>query len=79
MTAIQIDHAALDVSDVEDSIAFYCGPLGAEPVRLDEFLGGQAPLAPARIEPTLIDLFEKKEPRHGLNHLCIEAATPWNR
>jgi catechol 2,3-dioxygenase-like lactoylglutathione lyase family enzyme len=51
----------LEVRDVTASVDFYCSVLGFEPVRLREYLAGEAPFASVRVNnETIIDLFPKK-------------------
>lgn len=61
MRVIDFDHLVLNVADTERSLAFYCGPLGLEPVRADEWRAGKVPFASVRIsDTTIIDLVEQK-------------------
>ena len=62
----------LNVADVERSLAFYCGELGLEPVRVEEWRRGEAPFPSARVDAhTILDLLAT--PRTGVNadHLCL--------
>ena len=53
-----LDHVVLRCADIEASLAFYCGDLGLEPDRVDEWRRGEALFPSARIDPgTLVDLF----------------------
>ena len=60
MTVLRVkafDHLVLNVADVERSRAFYTGPLGLEPVRVDEWRAGKAPFPSVRVtRETIIDL-----------------------
>ncbi len=69
---IGLDHVVLNVGDVERSLAFYCGELGLEPVRVEEWRRGEAPFPSARVDAhTILDLLAA--PRTGVNadHLCL--------
>lgn len=69
-----LDHIVLAVADVERSLAWYCGELGLEPVRADEWRAGDAPFPSARISAdTIIDLIERGEDGGGgnLDHFCL--------
>src|SRR3954464_2686642 len=50
------DHLVFVVADVERSLEWYCGFLGLEGVRVDEWRAGQAPFPSVRIsEGAIID------------------------
>jgi catechol 2,3-dioxygenase-like lactoylglutathione lyase family enzyme len=69
---VGLDHVVLDVADVERSLAFYCGELGLEPVRVEEWRRGEVLFPSARIDDhTILDLLAA--PRTGVNadHLCL--------
>ena len=69
-----LDHIVLAVADVERSLAWYCGELGLEPVRAEEWRAGDAPFPSARISAdTIIDLIERGEDGGGGNfdHFCL--------
>ncbi|MEU5212463.1 VOC family protein [Streptomyces sp. NPDC020742] len=62
MRVKDFDHLVLAVRDIERSLAFYCGPLGLEPVRVAEWRAGTAPFPSVRISPaTIIDLISRPE------------------
>ncbi|GAA2407472.1 VOC family protein [Streptomyces pulveraceus] len=66
------DHLVLNVQDVERSLEFYCGPLGLEPIKVDEWRAGTFPFPSVRVSPTtIIDLLGG--PRHASNvdHICL--------
>ncbi|MFE0517135.1 VOC family protein, partial [Streptomyces sp. NPDC058964] len=66
------DHLVLNVRDVERSLEFYCGSLGLEPVRVDEWRAGKAPFPSARVSPTLIiDLFNRPRTESNVDHFCL--------
>jgi catechol 2,3-dioxygenase-like lactoylglutathione lyase family enzyme len=69
---IGFDHLVLNVGDVERSLAFYCGELGLEPERVDEWRTGKAPFPSVRIDDTtLIDLLAAERTGSNLDHLCL--------
>jgi catechol 2,3-dioxygenase-like lactoylglutathione lyase family enzyme len=69
---IGLDHIVLICSDVEASIAFYCGELGLEPVRVDEWRSGAVFFPSARItSTTIIDLFAGSPDGRNLEHMCL--------
>jgi catechol 2,3-dioxygenase-like lactoylglutathione lyase family enzyme len=61
MPAVEVigfDHVVLRCADIEKSLAFYCGELGLEPDRVDEWRRGEVLFPSARVNAaTLIDLF----------------------
>ncbi|MGP4002708.1 VOC family protein [Streptomyces sp. 8N706] len=75
MRVIDFDHLVLNVADVERSLAFYCGPLGLEPVRAEEWRAGKAPFPSVRVSPTtIIDLVRSPEDSAGgsnVDHICL--------
>jgi len=75
-----MDHIVLNVRDVERALAFYCGVLGLEGERLEEFRKGEVGFPSVRInEGTLIDLAIDTEAaslegrNKNLNHYCLVA------
>lgn len=75
MRVIGFDHLVLNVSDVESSLAFYCGPLGLTPVRVDAWREGKAPFPSVRVSPTtIIDLVQSPEGApsgRNVDHICL--------
>jgi len=70
-----MDHIVLNVSDVERSLAFYAGTLGLEPVRVDEWRGGQAPFPSVRVDAqTIIDLLAAPRTGQNTDHFCLVVA-----
>ncbi|WP_431981097.1 VOC family protein [Streptomyces qinglanensis] len=60
MRVKDFDHLVLKVADVERALAFYCGPLGLEPVRVEEWRAGAVPFPSVRVSPvTIIDLLDR--------------------
>jgi catechol 2,3-dioxygenase-like lactoylglutathione lyase family enzyme len=67
-----LDHVVVCCSDVERSLTFYCGTLGLEPERLDEWRRGEVPFPSVRISPTtVIDLFAKAPDGVNMDHMCL--------
>lgn len=74
--AIELDHVVLEVRDPAASAAFYQDLLGCEPVRLREFLAGEAPFVSARLGPgCVLDFFPPRMWRGrrpaNPNHFCL--------
>lgn len=66
------DHLVLNVGDVERAIAFYCGPLGLEPVRVEEWRAGKVPFPSVRVSPTtIIDLLARPRGESNVDHICL--------
>jgi catechol 2,3-dioxygenase-like lactoylglutathione lyase family enzyme len=69
---IGFDHIVLNVADIEASMAFYCGTLGMEPVRLEEWRAGMCRFPSARVsEATIIDFAEAPRSAGNLDHFCL--------
>ncbi|MFJ3930008.1 MULTISPECIES: VOC family protein [unclassified Streptomyces] len=72
MRVRDFDHLVLNVEDVERSLAFYCGPLGLEPERVEEWRAGAAPFPSVRISPTaIIDLVQRPRGGSNVDHICL--------
>ncbi|WP_432068641.1 VOC family protein [Streptomyces sp. C10-9-1] len=72
MRVRDFDHLVLNVEDVERSLAFYCGPLGLEPERVEEWRAGAAPFPSVRISPTaIIDLVHRPRGGSNVDHICL--------
>jgi catechol 2,3-dioxygenase-like lactoylglutathione lyase family enzyme len=80
MRVIGFDHLVLNVTDIERSLAFYCGPLGLAPVRVEDWRAGKAPFPSVRVSTTtIIDLVQAPEdlsPDSGVrnsnvDHICL--------
>lgn len=66
------DHLVLNVGDVERSLAFYCGPLGLAPVRVEEWRRGEVPFPSVRVdESTIIDLLHRPRAESNVDHFCL--------
>jgi catechol 2,3-dioxygenase-like lactoylglutathione lyase family enzyme len=74
---IGFDHVVLRCADIEASLAFYCGELGLEPDRVEEWRRGEVLFPSARVDAsTLIDLFPIGEgPARAevpnVDHICL--------
>jgi catechol 2,3-dioxygenase-like lactoylglutathione lyase family enzyme len=71
---VRFDHLVLRVTDPERSVAWYCGKLGLEAERLDEWRRGEVPFPSVRIdESTVVDLDARKViDGHNVDHFCLE-------
>lgn len=66
------DHLVLNVQDVERALEFYCGPLGLEPVRVEEWRAGKVPFPSVRVSPTtIIDLLDRPRGTSNVDHICL--------
>jgi catechol 2,3-dioxygenase-like lactoylglutathione lyase family enzyme len=69
---IGFDHLVLNVADVERSLAFYCGELGLEAERVEEWRAGEVLFPSVRIDATtLVDLLAAPRTGNNLDHLCL--------
>jgi 8-oxo-dGTP pyrophosphatase MutT (NUDIX family)/catechol 2,3-dioxygenase-like lactoylglutathione lyase family enzyme len=73
-----LDHIVVVSDDVEASLSFWCGTLGLEGVRVDEWRRGSAPFPSVRVDAaTIIDLLPRRGERPGrdlasaLDHICL--------
>ncbi|GIE91804.1 VOC family protein [Actinoplanes regularis] len=67
-----LDHVVLNVEDVERSLSFYCGVLGLEPVRVDQWRAGRVGFPSVRISPdTIIDLVRRPPRGSNVDHICL--------
>ncbi|WP_030669218.1 VOC family protein [Streptomyces sp. NRRL B-1347] len=75
MRVIALDHIVLNVADVERSLAFYTGPLGLEPVRVEEWRAGKVSFPSVRVSAsTIIDLFPASDTESrgsNVDHICL--------
>ncbi|MFI6446647.1 VOC family protein [Kitasatospora sp. NPDC050543] len=72
MRVIAFDHLVLNVADVERSLAFYCGPLGLEPVRVEQWRAGEVSFPSVRVSPgTIIDLVRRERGESNVDHICL--------
>jgi len=71
--AVGLDHIVLNVADVERALAWYCGELGLEGVRVEEWRRGEAPFASVRVDATtIIDLVAAERTGTNVDHVCLE-------
>jgi catechol 2,3-dioxygenase-like lactoylglutathione lyase family enzyme len=69
---VGFDHLVLRVSDVERSLAFYCGELGLAPERVEEWRAGEVLFPSVRItETALIDLLAAERTGDNVDHFCL--------
>jgi catechol 2,3-dioxygenase-like lactoylglutathione lyase family enzyme len=72
MRVIGLDHLVIDTPDVERSLAFYCGRLGLEPLRVDEWRRHEVPFPSVRVDATtIIDVFQAERTGENMNHFCL--------
>ncbi|QKW10594.1 VOC family protein [Streptomyces sp. NA04227] len=75
MRVIDFDHLVLKVADLERALAFYTGPLGLEPVRVEEWRAGRVPFPSVRLSPrALIDFVPHGEGTSAgtnVDHICL--------
>ncbi|MEU0084361.1 VOC family protein [Streptomyces sp. NPDC006274] len=72
MRVKDFDHLVLNVQDVERALEFYCGPLGLEPVRVEEWRAGKVPFPSVRVTPaTIIDLVSRPRGGSNVDHICL--------
>jgi catechol 2,3-dioxygenase-like lactoylglutathione lyase family enzyme len=72
MRVVEFDHLVLNVADVERSLAFYTGPLGLEPMRVEEWRAGTLPFPSVRVnERTILDLVSKPRGESNVDHFCL--------
>jgi catechol 2,3-dioxygenase-like lactoylglutathione lyase family enzyme len=69
---VGFDHVVLNTLNAEALLAFYCGELGLEPVRVDEWRNGEVLFPSVRVTPrTLIDLFPAERSGENMAHFCL--------
>jgi len=72
MRVVGFDHLVLNVTDVERSLAWYCGELGLVPERVDEWQRGEVLFPSVRIDAhTLIDLLAVDRTGANVDHICL--------
>ena len=72
MRVTGFDHLVLNVADVERALAFYTGPLGLQPERVEEWRSGRAPFPSVRVSPgTVIDLVHGPRGDANVDHICL--------
>jgi catechol 2,3-dioxygenase-like lactoylglutathione lyase family enzyme len=74
---LALDHIVLKSPDVEPSLSFYCGVLGLDPMRDDDWRKGDVRFPSVAVTPdTIIDLFPTDDPAaeatgQQLDHYCL--------
>jgi catechol 2,3-dioxygenase-like lactoylglutathione lyase family enzyme len=69
---VELDHLVLNCANVDRSLAWYCGALGLEGVRVDEWRAGTAPFPSVRInDRTIIDLVAGERSGVNMDHVCL--------
>jgi catechol 2,3-dioxygenase-like lactoylglutathione lyase family enzyme len=72
---VGLDHVVLTVEDEERSLAFYCGELGLEPLRVDQWRRHEAPFPSVRVDATtIIDLLGAPRTGENVDHVCLVVA-----
>ena len=72
ITAVGLDHVVFNVADEERSLVFYCGELGLDPVRVDEWRRSEAPFPSVRLDAgTIIDLVRAPRTGENADHICL--------
>ncbi len=70
--AVGLDHVVLNVADVERSLAWYCGELGLEGLRVEEWRRGEVFFPSLRLdETTIIDLLQTERTGQNVDHVCL--------
>ncbi|ADD41385.1 VOC family protein [Stackebrandtia nassauensis] len=66
------DHLVLNVSDIERALEFYCGPLGLQGERVEEWRAGKVGFPSVRVtEDTVIDLMDRPRGESNVDHICL--------
>jgi catechol 2,3-dioxygenase-like lactoylglutathione lyase family enzyme len=69
---VGIDHVVVNSSDLERSLTFYCGVLGLEPERVEEWRRKEVFFPSVRIDDsTIIDLLPLQRTGENVNHFCL--------
>ena len=72
MKVAGFDHVVINTTNIEAMLAFYCGELGLEPVRVEEWRRGEVLFPSARVTAeTIIDLFPAERTGENMNHICL--------
>ncbi len=67
-----LDHIVLNVADIERSLAFYCGDLGLQPLRVNEWRRGEVGFPSVRVnDSTIIDLLATARTGENSDHFCL--------
>jgi catechol 2,3-dioxygenase-like lactoylglutathione lyase family enzyme len=69
---VGFDHVVVNTSNIEALLGFYCGELGLEPERVEEWRRGEVLFPSVRVNAeTLIDLFPAERTGENMNHFCL--------
>jgi catechol 2,3-dioxygenase-like lactoylglutathione lyase family enzyme len=72
ITVREIDHVVYRVHDVERTLGWYCGELGLEGVRVEEWRRGDAPFPSVRVNAgSIIDLIPGDPNDANVDHICF--------
>jgi catechol 2,3-dioxygenase-like lactoylglutathione lyase family enzyme len=72
MRIVGFDHVVLCVADVERSLAFYCGELGLEGLRVEAWRDQRVLFPSVRVsEETIIDLLAVAPDGRNVDHVCL--------
>ena len=75
MQIVAFDHVVFTVEDVERALEFYCGSLGLEPVRVEQWRAGDVPFPSVRIDSSsIIDLVHGQRGDSNVDHICLVVA-----
>ncbi|HEV3136017.1 MAG TPA: VOC family protein [Acidimicrobiia bacterium] len=70
--AVGLDHVVMNVADVERSLAWYCGELGLEGLRVAEWRRGEVFFPSLRLDATtIIDLLQTERTGQNVDHVCL--------
>ncbi|MDT0343912.1 VOC family protein [Streptomyces litchfieldiae] len=72
MRVTGFDHLVLNTVDPERALEFYCGTLGLEPVRVEQWRAGEVPFPSVRVSPhTIVDLVSRRRGETNVDHFCL--------
>jgi catechol 2,3-dioxygenase-like lactoylglutathione lyase family enzyme len=67
-----LDHIVIDTPEVERSLAWYCGVLGLQGERVEEWRRGEVFFPSVRVnDGTIIDLLQTERSGVNVDHLCL--------
>jgi catechol 2,3-dioxygenase-like lactoylglutathione lyase family enzyme len=67
-----LDHVVVNSSDLERSLAFYCGVLGLEAERVEAWRRKEVFFPSVRVDDaTIIDLLPLRRTGENVNHFCL--------
>jgi catechol 2,3-dioxygenase-like lactoylglutathione lyase family enzyme len=75
MRVLGLDHVVVNSTDIERALAWYCGELGLQGERVEEWREGAVFFPSVRVnEQTIIDLFPGERTGENVNHFCLVIA-----